>query len=74
MARSLDLDVVAEGVETRDQLNSAHKAGANLGQGYLFARPKPLDLLVAKLIDQPNLKARTKHPLSRKNGRRVTAS
>ena len=74
VARSLDLDVVAEGVETRDQLISAHKAGANLGQGYLFARPKPLDLLVAKLIDQPNLKARTKHPLSRKNGRRVTAS
>jgi EAL domain-containing protein (putative c-di-GMP-specific phosphodiesterase class I) len=39
MAHSLELAVVAEGVETEEQLRAVAAAGCGLAQGYLFARP-----------------------------------
>lgn len=39
MAKSLDLRVVAEGVETEAQLRELATAGCEVAQGYLFARP-----------------------------------
>lgn len=39
MARSLDLEVVAEGIETETQRQRLLELGCRLGQGYLFARP-----------------------------------
>ncbi len=39
MAASLDLDVVAEGVETENQLQFLSAAQCQFGQGFLFARP-----------------------------------
>ncbi|MDD5248334.1 MAG: EAL domain-containing protein [Rhodocyclaceae bacterium] len=39
MARSLDLRVVAEGVETVAQLTQLQKLGCDIGQGYFYARP-----------------------------------
>jgi diguanylate cyclase (GGDEF)-like protein/PAS domain S-box-containing protein len=41
MAKSLDLTVVAEGIETNEQLLYLQKLGCQLGQGYLFSRPLP---------------------------------
>jgi diguanylate cyclase (GGDEF)-like protein len=41
LAKSMRLDVVAEGVETDDQLNFLNKEGCSLIQGYLFSHPKP---------------------------------
>ena len=41
MARVLQVDVVAEGVETEAQLNLLHAMGCRLVQGYLFSRPLP---------------------------------
>ena len=41
MARSLDLTVVAEGIETDKQLLCLQQLGCQLGQGYLFSRPLP---------------------------------
>ena len=41
MARSLNLDIIAEGVETREQLEILHTLGADMGQGYLWSRPMP---------------------------------
>ena len=37
--RSLDMNVVQEGVETKDQLERVVKAGCNLVQGYYFSKP-----------------------------------
>ncbi|WP_445158560.1 putative bifunctional diguanylate cyclase/phosphodiesterase [Halomonas sp. E14] len=45
MARGLGLDVVAEGVETQEQLDFLQKAGCRLVQGYLFARPMSAQML-----------------------------
>ncbi|HEX7956917.1 MAG TPA: EAL domain-containing protein, partial [Pyrinomonadaceae bacterium] len=39
LARSLDMDVIAEGVETREQLRQLGSLGCDYGQGYLFSRP-----------------------------------
>jgi len=41
LAHALDLVVVAEGVETEADRDAVLAAGADLGQGYLFARPTP---------------------------------
>ncbi len=39
--RSLDMNVVQEGVETGEQLDRVVKAGCNLIQGYYFSKPLP---------------------------------
>jgi diguanylate cyclase (GGDEF)-like protein/PAS domain S-box-containing protein len=41
VTRSLDLGVVAEGIETPEQLERLRALGYERGQGYLFARPGP---------------------------------
>lgn len=41
MAHSLDLEVVAEGVETLDQLAFLRSAQCDFAQGYLFTKPVP---------------------------------
>jgi len=43
MARSLNLDVIAEGVETEDQRQFLLDNGCRHFQGYLFAKPVPID-------------------------------
>jgi diguanylate cyclase (GGDEF)-like protein len=45
MATALGLCVVAEGVESADQLAGLRAVGCTRAQGYLFARPQPADLL-----------------------------
>ncbi|MDE2087367.1 MAG: EAL domain-containing protein, partial [Xanthomonadaceae bacterium] len=42
MGRGLDLQVVAEGVETEAQRNFLMSQGCDIFQGYLIARPLPL--------------------------------
>jgi EAL domain-containing protein (putative c-di-GMP-specific phosphodiesterase class I) len=41
MGRALGLKVIAEGVETTEQLAVLRSLGCDVGQGYLFARPLP---------------------------------
>jgi EAL domain-containing protein (putative c-di-GMP-specific phosphodiesterase class I) len=43
MAKSLSLTVVAEGIETCEQLSYLQKFGCNLGQGYLLSKPVPAE-------------------------------
>ncbi|WP_448669574.1 biofilm formation regulator HmsP [Enterobacter mori] len=44
MARSLNLHVIAEGIENEDQLDWLAKAGVEGGQGFLFGRAVPSDI------------------------------
>jgi EAL domain-containing protein (putative c-di-GMP-specific phosphodiesterase class I) len=39
VGKSLELNVIAEGVETQDQLTAVAMAGCDAAQGYLFSRP-----------------------------------
>ena len=41
LARALDLEVVAEGVETAEQAEGLRVLGAHVAQGYLLGRPAP---------------------------------
>ena len=41
LARSMNLSVVAEGVETREQLERLREIGCDYVQGYYFAKPLP---------------------------------
>jgi len=38
----MDIDIVAEGIETPDQLNILTELGCHKGQGFLMSRPVPL--------------------------------
>lgn len=44
MSRSLDLQLIAEGVETDEQFASLQALGCPFYQGYLFGRPTPINL------------------------------
>lgn len=51
LAQSLGMDIVAEGVETQEQLTQLQALGCEYGQGYLFSRPvaaEPAAALLAK--------------------------
>jgi diguanylate cyclase (GGDEF)-like protein/PAS domain S-box-containing protein len=43
MARALGMEVVAEGIETEEQLACLTELGAQYGQGFYFAKPAPLE-------------------------------
>jgi diguanylate cyclase (GGDEF)-like protein len=51
LGHQLELTVVAEGVETKGELGAVLTSGCDLVQGYLYARPMPLDALSSWLAD-----------------------
>ncbi len=53
LGRSLDLDVVAEGVELEQQLDFLRRHGCAQMQGYLFSPPVPAESLVPLLARHP---------------------
>jgi PAS domain S-box-containing protein/diguanylate cyclase (GGDEF)-like protein len=53
MARALDLRVVTEGVETREQLEILRGMGCDEAQGYLLGRPEEADVAYQRVMDSP---------------------
>jgi diguanylate cyclase len=51
MARSLQLDVVAEGVETEEQASTLRALGFPQAQGWLFGRPQPAEAAARRLLE-----------------------
>jgi diguanylate cyclase (GGDEF)-like protein len=51
LAKSLNLDVVAEGIENVQQLAILRRLGCEFGQGYLFAPPLPVAAIEGLLGD-----------------------
>jgi EAL domain-containing protein (putative c-di-GMP-specific phosphodiesterase class I) len=49
MAGSLDLGVIAEGVETQDQLSELRRLRVPLAQGFLWSKPLPAERVPAWL-------------------------
>ena len=52
MGRNLELEVVAEGIETSRQLAYLRELGCHLGQGRLFGEPMTADALLELLLAQ----------------------
>ncbi len=57
LAKGLELEVVAEGIETQAQYDFLREHGCEFGQGYLMSRPQPADALAA-MLDRHRLAGR----------------
>lgn len=68
IARRLDMRVIAEGIETSQQVSVLRQFGCLMGQGYLFSRPVPADDVtrLLRLFGQKN-------PLPRRTRSAATA-
>jgi EAL domain-containing protein (putative c-di-GMP-specific phosphodiesterase class I) len=53
LARNLGLEVTAEGVEDERAMMALREMGCDVGQGYFFSRPLPLDRLTKWLRESP---------------------
>jgi EAL domain-containing protein (putative c-di-GMP-specific phosphodiesterase class I) len=54
LARSLKMEVIAEGMETQASLVRLRELKADFGQGYLFSRPLDADAAGRLLASQPH--------------------
>ncbi|OUR59538.1 hypothetical protein A9Q74_17325 [Colwellia sp. 39_35_sub15_T18] len=61
MSHALNLKVVAEGIETEQQLESLRHLGCDYGQGYLFSKPLSIEDMTRLLNDNPDASTLLKH-------------
>jgi len=54
LALALDLNIVAEGIEEKDQMDTLRDLGCQYGQGYYMSRPQALKDIAALMTSQPN--------------------
>lgn len=50
LANRMNLDIICEGVETREQVEFLLKCGCHMGQGYIFAKPMPIEEFEEKYL------------------------
>lgn len=53
LAHSLDMNIVAEGIETRDQMAALKDLGCQYGQGYFMSKPLPADQVMTFIKSSP---------------------
>lgn len=63
LAHNLNVTVIAEGIETKRQLGRLRDLECDLGQGYYFSEPKPLEEVIA-LMDRLDRAAKAGEPPS----------
>ncbi len=64
MARLIGLRIIAEGIETADQLEFLLNMGCGYGQGYYFYKPMPIEVFEPLLANEENLDFRGVMPQS----------
>jgi len=64
LGRRLDIAVLAEGVETREEVDALRVLGCSLFQGFFFARALPVDKFIKKVSD-PDWLALISSPVAR---------
>lgn len=55
LSRKLNLFVIAEGIETAEQIDWLKKCHCQFGQGYYFAKPLPASVITERYFGQSNL-------------------
>jgi diguanylate cyclase (GGDEF)-like protein/PAS domain S-box-containing protein len=55
LGRSLGLEIIAEGVESRRQVEALVRMGCGIAQGHLFARPAPAEAITVSGDNEVNL-------------------
>lgn len=58
MARFMGMKIIAEGVETKEQMDYLLDMGCTYGQGYYFYHPMPISVFEPLLADERNLDLR----------------
>jgi diguanylate cyclase (GGDEF)-like protein len=51
LGRSLNLPIVAEGIETEEQLRVLRQLGCGMGQGFLFGRPGSAEIVGPRIME-----------------------
>jgi EAL domain-containing protein (putative c-di-GMP-specific phosphodiesterase class I) len=54
LAHHLQMNSIAEGIETEEQLSLMRNLGCEYGQGFLFAKPLPADEATVMLYNNPH--------------------
>jgi EAL domain-containing protein (putative c-di-GMP-specific phosphodiesterase class I) len=54
LALSLEMDIVAEGIEEKTQMDDLRGLGCQYGQGYIMAKPMPADDIIELMESRPN--------------------
>ena len=68
LGHGLGVPVVAEGVETAEQLDALRAEGCDQVQGYLIARPNPISHFESVVMDRGEAEPDTKVVPLRKRG------